>query len=195
MGRQATALRAGVTGILALFSALFPLGGRAAGPFERPRPAYAVDGSIAASDDKGVSGTLYTTLGKPLKIYDRAERRSVDFELSEISRIDVSIEEEHEEQVWFWKESGSDEKIYTGKTYPWRKYLTTVAFLSGRKITGDLSGLVYLEKADGSKIRYTLYQRQKGKEGERPADLVYVVSIVVERAGVEGSVAEPAPAP
>ncbi|MHC4715011.1 MAG: hypothetical protein ACYTAN_17350, partial [Planctomycetota bacterium] len=100
------------------------------------------------------------------------------FRLSDISRIDVEIEEEWEEPFWYWKESGSDEKVYTGKTYPVRKYRTSVTFTDKRKITGTLSGLVYLETENGEKKAYTLYERQKGREGQKPEDLVYVKSIV-----------------
>lgn len=146
--------------------------------FEETPRDYAVAAAVSTSDGKSASGLLYTTLGKPLKIYDRAKEKFVSFTLKEISRIDVAVEIEKEEPYWYWKESGSDEKVYTGKSYPWRKYVTTVTFPGGKKITGTLSGLLYLEK-NGKKTRHILYERQKGKEGQKPKDLVYVTSVAV----------------
>ena len=161
-----------------------------AGVFEEPPADYKLPGSITTSDSKSVSGLVYTTLGKPVKIYDPTPKKFVAFTLAEVSRIDVQIAEQHEEPYWYWKESGSDEKIYTGKTYPWRKYLTTVTFVSGKKITGQFSGLIHID-SDGKKTSYTLYKRQKGKEGQKPDDLVFVKSIVLNHKTTEEPDAPP----
>ncbi len=154
------------------------LAASAGGVFEKPPRDWVVSGTVRTSDGKTASGLLYTTLGKALKIYDPEKKKFVKFTLNEIKRIDVAIEIEKEEPYWYWKESGSDEKVYTGKTYPWRKYITTVTFSSGKKVGGYLSGLIYLEK-DGRKTRYTLHKRQKGKEGQKPKDLLYVTSVTI----------------
>lgn len=154
------------------------LAASAAGIFEKPPRDWVVSGTVRTSDGKTASGLLYTTLGKALKIYDPEKKKFVKFTLNEIKRIDVAIEIEKEEPYWYWKESGSDEKVYTGKTYPWRKYVTTVTFSGGKKVGGYLSGLIYLEK-DGKKTRYTLYKRQKGNEGQKPKDLLYVTNVTI----------------
>ncbi len=161
-------------------------GARGASVFEKNPREYAVKATLTTSDDKTQAGLVYTTLGKPLKVFDREKERFVSFRLSNIARIDVEIDEEWEEPVWYWKESGSDEKVYTGRTYPVRKYRTSVTFTDDRKITGTLSGLVYLETENGEKKAHALYERQKRKEGQKPGDLVYVRSIVVERGEEEG---------
>jgi hypothetical protein len=163
----------------ALFLLALAAAASAGGPFEKAPRDYAVRGVITTSDRKSASGLVFTTLGKPLEIYDAKTEKHVPFKLADVVRIDVEIAEEHEEPYWYWKESGSDEKVFTGKTYPWRLYTTTVTFKFGRKITGPLSGLVYLEKEGGKKTPYVLHKRQKGKEGHTPKDLVYVVSIVL----------------
>lgn len=165
--------------------------------FVRPSQGYMVRGALTTSDGKTYTGTLYTTQGRPLRIFDRGSNKYVEFSLREISRIDVSIEEEHEEPYWYWKENGSDEKVFSGNTYPWRKYITTVTLLGSRSITGDLDGLVYVEvpsvgidssvqTSDASgetgprKYSFLFHQRQKGEEKQKPADLVYVTAMVVE---------------
>ena len=166
-------------------------------PFTKPDAPYKVSGSVSTSDGRVVSGTLYTTLGKRLSLYDRAGKRFVDFSLSDVSRIDVSVEEEHDEAVWYWKESGSDEKVFTGQSYPWRRYVTTVTFPDGHALTGDLDGLVYLEpstpsidstapsidstdSAASSRLRFLFHKRHKGDPGQKPSDLVYVKSLIVD---------------
>ncbi len=168
------------------------------GIFQKPPADYEVSGRIIASDGRTAAGTLSTTLGKPLEIYDRDAKAVVKFGLADVSRIDVSVEEEHEEPYWYWKESGSDEKVFTGKNYPWRKYVATVTFADGRKVTGDLDALLYvapdaaaLESTDaapskaatrvGGRLRFLLHRRDKGREGERPEDIVYVKAVEVAR--------------
>ena len=135
--------------------------------FEGPKASYTLPGAITSSDDKTTTGLIYTTLGKPMTIYDRAKKRYVEFPLADVARIDVAVEEEHEEPYWYWKESGSDEKVFTGNTYPWRKYLTTVTFASGKKITGDMAGPLYIETPSGEKKQFILHKRDKGKEGQK----------------------------
>jgi hypothetical protein len=186
---------ASATGALAVLAGLW--GVVAAAPiFVKPTASYTVTGTVTTSDGKKYAGTLYTTQGKPLRIYDRGKKDYVEFALKETSRIDVSIEEEHEEPYWYWKESGSDVKVFTGNTYPWRKYITTVTLLGGRTITGDLDGLIYAEVASpvGANVQTTdapqetgprkysflFHERQKGEEKQRPADLVYVTAVVIE---------------
>jgi hypothetical protein len=147
--------------------------------FEKVAPGQAVEGSIAKDDGSVTSGEVSTKYGQPLTIFDRAKRRFVDVQIPDVARIDVAIEEEHEEPFWYWRESGSDVKVYTGKTYPWRKYLTTVTLRDGTKLEGDLSGPIYIKDSSGKEARLILYKRQKGDEGQKPSDLSYVKSIVL----------------
>ena len=150
--------------------------------FEKEPAEHATSATVTTSDGKSASGQLYTKLDMPLTVFDRARKRFVAFTLKDISGIDVSVEEEKDEPSWYWKESGSDEKVFTGKTYPVRKYVTKVTFADGKAITGDVSGPVYLKTTDGREIRYVLYRKQKGNEGQKLSDLVHVTSIVLSGA-------------
>ena len=49
------------------------------------------------------------------------------------------------EREWRFKETTSDEKVYTGRSYPAREYLHTITLADGRKITGPLSTIVYVQ--------------------------------------------------
>ena len=165
------------------------------GVFEKPERDYTVEGTVSTSDGKSASGTLYTTLGKGLVIYDRAEKKNVEFTLPGVMRIEVAVEEEHEEPYWYWKQSGSDEKVFTGKNYPWRKYVTTVTLKDGKKVSGDTSGIIFLEETGKAPERFILHKRQAGAEGQRLPDLVYVKSIVVEKSTTPPADSRPRPAP
>jgi len=158
--------------------------------FEKVAPGQAVEGAITRGDGSVASGEISTKYGQPLVIFDRAKKRFIDFQLPEISRIDVAVEEEHEEPFWYWKEGGGV-KVYTGKTYPWRKYLTTVTLHDGTKLEGDLSAPIHIKDADGQEAQLILYKHQKGDEGQKPTDLSYVKSIVLapQAAGAPGSAA------
>ena len=147
--------------------------------FERTKEQFSLDAVINTSDGKSYTGTITGTLGKEMTIFNRQEKRYVDFALSGVARIDVQIEEEREEKEWSWKESGSDEKVYTGKTYPVRKYVTTLTLAEDKKIVGDLSGPIYFTAPDGKEQFFVLRKTQKGDEGQKPSDLIYVKSIVI----------------
>jgi len=150
----------------------------AADVFVRPPRQHDVSGTVTTSDGKALWGLLYINLGKPLKIYDPRKRKFVEFTLKEVSRIDIEVEIEKEQPYWYWKESGSDDKVYTGKSYIWRKYRTSVTFSGGEKVSGYLSGIIYLEDRERKKHRFILHDRHKGKPGEPAEKLIYVKSIV-----------------
>ncbi|MHC4713469.1 MAG: hypothetical protein ACYTAN_09410, partial [Planctomycetota bacterium] len=65
--------------------ALSLCGVRGASVFEKRPREYAVAASLATSDDKTHAGLVYTTLGKPLEIFDREKKKFVSFRLSDIS--------------------------------------------------------------------------------------------------------------
>jgi len=150
------------------------------GVFEKPPAQYRVSGVVATSDGKSVSGSLFSTLGKPLTLYDREAKKYITFTLSDITRIDVAIEEQQEEPYWYWKQSGSDEKVFTGGTYVWQKYATAVTFADGRKVTGDINGIVFCDSGGKLPQRFILHKRQNGAEGQKAEDIVYVKSVEVK---------------
>jgi hypothetical protein len=140
-------------------------------------------GCLQLSDGLELFGSIYLTRDKGLLIYDRRLEKHREFPLSAVKRIDIEPDEEHVEREWRWKEEGSDEKVYTGRSYPWRKYLTTLTLADASRITGDLSALVYLRDDDGKERRFVLHKRQKGKPGTSLRELTYVKSMVL---GIRG---------
>ena len=158
-----------------------------------PKPAVrsdSVPGCIELSDGTTLYGQIHLTRDKRLKIKDERIGRQREIPLPVVARIDCIVKKEWLEKEWRFKELALDEKIYTGKKYPVREYLHEITLQDGRKITGPLSALVYIQppEADNQKNadkkkpkpkaeRFILHKRDKGKPGTMLKELVYVKSI------------------
>ncbi len=136
-------------------------------------------GIIQLYDGSTFQGNIYLTWDKEFLIYDRALKQHTSIPLLAVKHIEVVPEEERLEREWRWKQEGSDEKVYTGRTYPWRKYVTTLKLVDGRCVSGDLSALVYLRDDKGKEHKFILHKRQKGKVGTSLAQLKYVKTVVL----------------
>ena len=150
-----------------------------------PQARQARPATVVFSDGSKKRGQMWLTPGKRLKIFDRLQQKYREFRLAEVERIDVDPEKEVVERVSRWKENASDEKVYTGETYPWRKYVTTLAVRDrrGRRLTvvGDMTALLYLQEAPRRKpLRLVIHRRHKGEVGQTLQDLLYVTAVVFE---------------
>jgi len=137
-------------------------------------------GTLTLSDGKSYTGDIFTTRDKRFRIYNRETKEYRDVDIRELAEIQVTPDEEHDEKDWRWKEGGSDEKVYTGKTYPWRLYCTTLVLQNGEKLAGDLAAPIYV-LADGEKKDYILHKRDKGPVGMKLSELLYVKKVVFEK--------------
>jgi hypothetical protein len=162
-------------------------------PFGRParRRADAREGVIRTSDGGIHVGRVYLIRGRKYRIWLADEKRFADVPPQVVASVVQEPVEEHMEREWRWKEHASDEKLYTGRAYPWRRYRTVLTIKdSDRELAGEASGVVYLEPAEGDARKFFLYVRQKGDYGDKLEDLVYVRRIeygaeAVERARKE----------
>lgn len=152
-------------------------------PAERPvnpfgPPSYdradAVPGCLELSDGRLAVGRIYTTRDKPLTLWDRALKRRLPIPMRSIRRIAAHLEWAREEPEWRWREMGSDDKLYTGRSYPVLKVYYTVTLLDDRQFTGDfVPAPLYV--TDGKEpVRFILWQRHKGDFGQTLADLRYI---------------------
>jgi hypothetical protein len=93
------------------------------------------------------------------------------------------------EEEWRFKENASDEKYFTGRTYPAREYTHKITLHNGQKIEGTLSGIVYVRAPSAEEPqRFVLHKRDKGEPGTELKDLVFVRSIQIgARAFEEGT--------
>ncbi|MBN2476846.1 MAG: hypothetical protein JXB62_19725 [Pirellulales bacterium] len=146
----------------------------------------ALPGYIELSNGKVHPGLIYLTRDKRLQILDEKLQRQREVPLRAAKQIECRVKQEWMEKEWKFKELASDEKMFTGRTYPAREYLHRITLRDGRTITGPLSGVVYLKPQDATpsrpgvqrpgakEERFLLQKRSKGKIGEKFESLVYV---------------------
>ena len=136
-------------------------------------------GSIALSDGTKLTGEISTTAGKPLRVYDDQAKQYVDVPIDSVASMKAEVVWEHDEQEWQFKLSGSDEKIYSGKTYPARELRYTITTTDGGKVSGEIAAPIYLKK-DDSRQTFILHKRDKGEVGQTLKQLVFVQSIEMD---------------
>lgn len=144
----------------------------AATPQNRPdaQPGY-----IELSDGTVLPGTIYTTREKPFSVFEAASNSFRRIPPVIVRRIDAEVVWERDEPDWRWKEGGSDEKIYTGRTYPARMLRYTFTLVNGQKIAGTVQQPIYVQPAGGGDpIQFILHERDKGPLDSKLSQLVYV---------------------
>jgi hypothetical protein len=129
------------------------------------------------SDGSEHAGRIFLTRELRLKILDERSRRFREVPLEAIRRLDCEPRREWVEKEWRFRANASDEKVYTGRTYPARDYVHTITLRDGRTIRGPLSAIVYVDGQDGAVERFLLHQRDKGEPGTDLESLRYVRSI------------------
>lgn len=149
----------------------------------------AVPGYLETSDGQVYPGAVYMTRDKRIKIYDPKMERQREIPLRMVTQLECTVKKEWLERDWKFKETALDEKMYTGKSYPARMCVYTIALANGTTITGELSEVFYvrgyLENKPGEapdedslqEKRFLLHKRQKGENGATLKSLVYVKTI------------------
>lgn len=139
-------------------------------------PARARQGTIILSDGTELQGQIWTTLEKPLRVWDAAAKRYQDIDLALVDRAEAVVDEEKMEDDWRWLKEGSDVKIYSGKKYPNVVLHYRFTLINRQESEGPVVAPIYF--SDGKKIRtLALYAKYKGKLDETLKDLVYIRSL------------------
>jgi len=148
------------------------------------------------SDGKKLRGMLFLRGTGKVKIFDKDQSLFREFPLKFVRRMDTIVLKEVEEKHWRWLEHANDEKVYTGRTYWWRRYDVKLTLVNGKTVTGSVRGPVYM-RVEGKVRRFILHDRDKGKLDEPLEKLVYVKSIdlTAKRAPASQNAPEPAAAP
>lgn len=149
----------------------------------------AVPGYIELSSGEIIVGKIYMTRDKRLKIYDSQLQRQREIPLNRVKQIESVVVSEKMEKEWRFKETTSDVKEYTGRTYPLREYVHRITLTDGRTIEGPLSEVIYIQPDPGTAaktgsyrpeiepIRYILYKTHKGSVDQDLKSLTYVKAI------------------
>ncbi len=74
-----------------------------------------------------------------LTVFVPAKKKHVEVDFAEIVRLQQTVLKQGMEKEWRWKEGGGNEKIYTGKAYPWRQYNIEITTVAGETLKGRLA--------------------------------------------------------
>ena len=138
-------------------------------------------GTVTLNDGTEIHGKVATTAEKPVRIWVEAEKQYEDVALSQVATVEAKVVWERDEKEWNFKASGSDLKVYSGKTYPARQTQYTVTLADGTVITGDCVAPLYVTTADGKQRTLVLHKRDKGTVGQTLKQLVYVTKVTFDR--------------
>jgi hypothetical protein len=147
-----------------------------------------VPGVLETSDGAIHPGLLFLTRAARLKIFDQAQKRQREIPWKAIRQIDGSVLKEWLEKEWRFKENASDEKLFTGRTYPAREYSHKTTLRNNQTIRGSPAGIVYVQPDPTREPkRFSLLKRDEGEPGTDLKALVYVRSIQLGEKALEQS--------
>jgi len=149
-------------------------------PLVDSHPAKTRTGTITLSDGTKLTGEISTTTDKPLRVFDENAKQYTDVPFDQVVSIKASVLWERDEKEWQFKLSGSDEKVYSGKTYPARETSYTITTADGNKISGSIAAPIYFKSGDQRKI-FILHKRDKGEVGQTVKQLLYVDRIDLDQ--------------
>ncbi len=144
-----------------------------AAPFASKSNPEARPGLLTLSGDQVFKGRLYTTREKPIRIYDEKDKEYRNVPLALIKSMEAIVIWERDEKEWHFKETGSDIKEYSGKTYPAREIKYKVTLINGQSFTGGIVAPLYVSQDDKQQM-FVINKRQKGDVGQTLKDLLYV---------------------
>jgi hypothetical protein len=144
-------------------------------------------GYVEMSNGEVFPGLLYITRDKRLEIYDVELKRQRTIPVTKISKIECNVEKEWMEKLWRFKELASDEKMYTGESYPCRIFTYTLTLDDDREIEAPMSGLIFVQpleegedpsgghlpERDADRLYFHKRQAEKTDVGKKLADIHY----------------------
>jgi hypothetical protein len=135
------------------------------------------EGTLTMSNGKTIKGKIATTAEKPIRVWVEEQKDYTDVPMSMIDKLEADVVWERTEKEWNFKESGSDIKVYSGRTYPARETKYKLTLNDGTVIDGGIVAPLYVTTADGKTSTFVLYKRDKGETGQTLADRPYVKSV------------------
>ncbi len=157
----------------------------ASNPFGRARRFRRTDalpGVVVLSDGRLLAGGVYTTREKNWEVWVPSQRRWRHVPPLFVLGIHAGVVREEMDKEWRWKEMGSDERVFTGRTRPVRRFLWRFHLIDGSTLTGTVKGQpLWVETPRGRSGPFILHERSVGRYGQTLRDLVYVKSVIISR--------------
>lgn len=146
----------------------------------------AIPGVMELSDGRQIAGGVYGTREKPYAVWVEKEKRWRRIPLISVLSIRAVVIGERMELEWRWKEMGAPERVYTGRKYPWRRFLWKFHLIDGSYIQGAVKGQPIWVETPGKTIGpWLLPERSKGPIGTTLKDLVFVKQVIISRKMME----------
>jgi hypothetical protein len=145
----------------------------ATSPFKPAEDEGRRQATMTLSDGEKIKGRFSTTLERPLRVWVEEKNEYTDIPFKFIKTIQAKIIWERDEKEWHFRESGSDIKEYSGKTYPAREMQFTFTLANSQTITGGVAAPLYLDAKEGDKT-FIFHKRDKGEVGQSLKQLVYI---------------------
>ncbi len=164
-------------------TATAPAGNIAPKPLKQPPLVAAGQGSpdrrqgrVMLTDGRIYTGTIYTTVGTPFRLWHASIKRYQDVSIALVKRIRTIVASSRDQRQWRYLQDGSDLKVYSGKTYARIQFLYRFTLLNGRHTTGSLVAPLYID-SHGKKYFFLLMKHFQSKLGEKAANVVFVKDI------------------
>lgn len=150
----------------------------------------AVPGYVELSTDRKIPGKIYTTRAKRLEIFNLERGIKEYVPVPALKSIEAVVEWARIERQWRFKEAGSPEKVYSGRTYPARMLAWRLTLRNDHVITGHILGQPLYVTREGETERWVLHKRQKGPVGGTLDELVYIRRVVLGKKAYTRAVKE-----
>lgn len=156
-----------------------PAGSSPLGPADRFSREDALPGVVVLSDGRVLPGEVFTTRDHDWEVWVESENRWRHVPPAAVLGIRAVVVEEGMELEWRWKEMGSDEKVFTGRSRPIRRLRWRFHLADGSDLTGDVKGQpIWIEHAGRRLGPFVLHERSAGDYGQNLQQLVYVRRVV-----------------
>ncbi|MFH1423039.1 MAG: hypothetical protein ABIH42_10060 [Planctomycetota bacterium] len=154
---------------------------------EKPKQGE-LHGRVSFSDGSERKGIIYLMGRAPLQLFDADKDAFEKTPLEYIESIKTVVVNEEMVDEWIWKEESKDEKIYTGKKFPKRRYKTEIKLRNGTTIRGDCVTVGYIKNPDNAEeTKFFLKRYDKGSIEQTLSDIVYVKEIVFDKTTQQNS--------
>ncbi|KPK44363.1 MAG: hypothetical protein AMK72_12100 [Planctomycetes bacterium SM23_25] len=146
----------------------------------------ALPGVVALSDGQLLAGGIHTTRDRNWEVWVESEKRWRHIPPIAVLSIQAVVVEQGLEKEWRWKEMGSDEKVYTGREKPIRRFQWRFHLIDDSYLAGEVKGQpVWVESGRKRHGPFLLHERSAGVYGQKLKDLVYVEKVVISRRAME----------
>jgi hypothetical protein len=146
-------------------------------------------GTVTFSDGHTVTGGLFLTPGKSLRIYT-SDTTAVSLSLAEVKEMRIKVEKEEMRKGFYFPNPGQAAQAETGDVYPVRYLSAEIALADGKTVTGHLlTTMLYVENDDGTQ-KIPLMAKMTGDDGQKIDDLVYPADIRFDASAAPPGVAQ-----